>query len=170
MDWSEGLFSDDPEPGGVEGDPCTSATCPIRYQCARFNHQAPLTAISDKHLAATDGESCPFFSPKQDRYPENLRHPLLVWTDKEEDQQYYALDWFMRWRSAGDIFVMQGEEGYFTSPPESAELWQVHKARMLDWAWAEEGGVCLQQIHDMLLERNHIRYRKDPKNFTHPRP
>jgi hypothetical protein len=156
VDWGEDIDFGDTKTGEPEGDPCTSTACPDRMTCARSKPSAPVSAISDKFLAVSGDVPCYFFDPIADRYPEEMRHILFVWPDHEEDMQCAALGWLLRWRGLNP-FILDGDDGHFVMPMKDPSLWLALKDRMLDWAWAEQGGLDLESIHGILIDRHQLR-------------
>lgn len=164
IDFSEGLdFGGEPEPAG---DPCTSLKCPHRLTCDRFDSQADPTPISNKYLASSSQE-CPFFEPITNRYPPALRHAMFTWSDHEESLQSAALGWFLLWRKTNP-FLLNEDDGFFTRPIEDTHLWNAMKPRILDWAWAEKGGLNLEDMHSILRQRGYIRLKQTPTPFNPP--
>lgn len=102
------------------------------------------------------------------RYPAALHHVLFVWNDDEEDLQCAALGWFLLWRKH-NTFVLDSLGGHFARPVEDPLVWLYLKERILDWAWLEQGGLNLENIHTLLLERHHYRITwastRKPKNL-----
>lgn len=102
------------------------------------------------------------FEPSVDlRYPPSLHHVLFAWTDEEEDLQLAALGWFLLWRKANS-FILGGDDGHFALPISDPGLWLALKVRILDWAWAEKGGLDLGRTYTLLLERHHLRIKESP--------
>ena len=107
------------------------------------------------------------------RYPAALRHALFVWDDGEEDLQCAALGWFLLWRKR-NTFVLDNLDSHFIRPIEEPFVWLHLKERILDWAWAEQGGLDLDATHTTLLERHHYRITwspiRKPKNLPSRNP
>jgi len=159
-------FLDGMDLGGEPEDYCTSATCRDRATCGLFRPGGDPTTVSDKIHAARCG-LCPYFTPLPGRYPDELCHPLVCWPDEEEDRQRWALTWFLSWRETIPFLLLDGDEARFTKPVPYPDLWSALGGRMRDWAWAEQGGLDLSAMQDLLLQRTTIRAQRPTKENSH---
>ena len=102
------------------------------------------------------------FEPSVDtRYPPSLHHVLFVWPDEEEDLRFGALGWLLLWRKANP-FILDGDDGHFSSPIPDNDLWLAMRERIVDWGWAEKGGMNLEEAYTLLLKRHHLRIGRSP--------
>jgi len=92
------------------------------------------------------------------RYP-GLDHPLFVWGDQEEDLQLAALGWYLQWRITNPFFLGK-DDCHFSRPVPESEVWTAMKPRIMDWAWAEKGGLNLPETHQTLIKRHHLRLKE----------
>ena len=95
-------------------------------------------------------------------YPAHLCHPVIIWDQVEEQLQFAALSWFLDWRKYNPFALRKGDLSHFTKPVPHKDLWFTQKARMTDWAWAEAGGLDLEQMWDILHQRHTIQTNQRP--------
>ena len=106
------------------------------------------------------------------RYPRNLQSPIFIWSDEEEDLQCAALGWMLQWRRLGNTMFVDVGRVYFARPFIEGEQ-EVYKAmhdRILDWHWLEKGGAILDEIHNVLIQRTHLRLKEQPCRLPTPTP
>ena len=86
----------------------------------------------------------------------------FAWGEAEEDQQRWALAWFLDWRRKNPYILRKGEGSHFSNPVPDPALYHHFAPLMQDWAWAEAGGMNLEEMHQTLLRRNDARMAKIP--------
>lgn len=98
------------------------------------------------------------------RYPIHLQNPLFVWDDQEEDLQTAALGWILTWRQQGDtLFIDETGKKCFLArpiPQDEDGLFRSLNGLILDWLWVQKGGAILDEIHNVLIQRHHIRLKE----------
>jgi len=104
-------------------------------------------------------------------YPESLQHVLIDWDQTEEELQCAALGWFLLSRKKNP-FILIGDAGHFTFPVSNKALWLASRERIVEWAWLERGGLDLEEMHEILLKRQHLRFEwtpaRKPTDFPAP--
>lgn len=100
------------------------------------------------------------------RYLKHLCSPIFTWDDQEEDLQCAALGWMLHWRRSGNTMFVDMNRVYFARPfrDGEAEVFKAMHDRILDWHWLEKGGAHLDEIHNVLIQRTHIRLKETPCN------
>jgi hypothetical protein len=96
------------------------------------------------------------------RYPLHLHHAIFdAWPDDhEEDMQTAALGWILTWRQQGNTLFFNKEKAYLALPVPDTVLFDALHARILDWLWTERGGAVLAEVHNLLLQRHHLRLKE----------
>ena len=92
--------------------------------------------------------------------PAHLTNPLFIWDTPEEDLQCAALGWMLFWRRQGNTLFVDGKKCYYARPVEEVQVFKAMHDRILDWHWVEKGGGILDEIHQVLIERTHIRLKE----------
>jgi hypothetical protein len=78
-------------------------------------------------------------------------------TDREEDLQLAALGWFIEFRKDNTFRPVDSGKGHWSKPVAYPKIWVAHRERMIEWAWLEQGGLDLNEMHLKLLERHRTR-------------
>lgn len=104
------------------------------------------------------------FGTATNRYPCEFEHAVIDWNDHEEDLQLAALGWMRLWRKTNS-FHLDEKVGYWSTPigPDDHRVWIAMQHRMTDWAWLEKGGLDLEGIFNILIERHRIRLNEMPE-------
>jgi hypothetical protein len=90
--------------------------------------------------------------------PSAMRSIIDAWpTDNEEDLQLAALGWFLEFRKDNVFRPVDSGKGHWSRPVPYPQIWFAHKGRMIEWAWLEQGGLDLSEMHLKLLGRHRIR-------------